>query len=53
MKDVIFHVNEKYGVDYSLKQIGIITKKLGYHYSKAYPKFSKSPEDAEEQLKKT
>ena len=45
--------NEKFNVDYSLKQIGKIVRKLGYNYSKAYPKFSKSPEDAEEQLKKT
>ena len=53
MKDVHRLVNTKYNVNYSLKQIGKITKKLGYNYSKAYPKFSKSPEDAEEQLKKT
>ena len=53
MKDVHRMVNTKYNVNYSLKQIGKITKKLGYNYSKAYPKFSKSPEDAEEQLKKT
>ena len=53
MKDVHRLVNKKYNVDYSLKQIGKITKKLGYNYSKAYPKFSKSSEDAEEQLKKT
>ena len=53
MKDVHRLVNKKFNVDYSLKQIGKIVKKLGYNYSKAYPKFSKSPEDAEEQLKKT
>lgn len=52
MKDVHLIVNKKFDVDYSLKQIGKIVKKLGYNYSKAYPKFSKSPEDAEEQLKK-
>ena len=53
MKDVHLFVNEKFNVDYSLKQIGKIVRKLGYNYSKAYPKFSKSPEDAKEQLKKT
>ena len=53
MKDVHLLVNNKFNVEYSLKQIGKIVKKLGYNYSKAYPKFSKSPEDAEEQLKKT
>ena len=53
MKDVYLIVNEKFNGDHSLKQIGKIVRKLGYNYSKAYPKFSKSPEDAEEQLKKT
>ena len=52
MKDVHKLVNEKFNVNYSLKQIGKIIKKLEYNYSKAYPKFSKSPKDAEEQLKK-
>ena len=53
MKDVHLLVNDKFNVEYSLKQIGKIVKKLGYTYTKAYPKFSKTPEDAEEQLKKT
>lgn len=52
MKDVLLYINEKYRVNNSLKQMGVITYKLNYSYSKAYPKFSKSPEDAEEQLKK-
>lgn len=52
MKDVHLLVNEKFNVDYSLKQIENC-EKIRYNYSKAYPKFSKSPEDAEEQLKKT
>lgn len=46
MKDVHLLVNEKFNVNYSLKQIGIIVKKLGYNYSKTYPQFSKSPKDA-------
>jgi len=53
MKDVYLLVKDKFGVEYSLKQIGVITKKLGYNYSKAYPIFTKSPKDAEKQLKKT
>lgn len=53
MKDVHILVNEKFNVNYSLKQIGKIMKKLGCNYSKAYPKSSKSPKDAEKQLKKT
>ncbi len=52
MKDVHTIVNEKFNVNYSLKQIGKIVRKLGYNYSKAYPKFSKTPENTEEQLKK-
>ncbi len=35
MKDVHKLVNEKFNVNYSLKQIGKIIKKLGYNYSKA------------------
>ena len=53
MKDVHHLVKEKFNVNYSLKQIIIITRKLGYNYSKAYPIFKKSPDDADEQLKKT
>ena len=52
MKDVQKIVFDKFGVEYSLKQIGVITKSMGYNYSKAYPKFSKTPENAEEILKK-
>ena len=52
MKDVHLLLNKKFNVDYSLKQIGKIVIKLVYNYSKSYPKFSKSPEDAEEHLKK-
>ncbi|RAP54816.1 MAG: transcriptional regulator, partial [Methanosphaera sp. rholeuAM130] len=42
MKDVQHIVKEKFNVEYSLKQIGVITKKLGYNYSKAYPIFTKT-----------
>ena len=34
MKDVHLLVNEKFNVNYSLKQIGKIVKKLGYNYSR-------------------
>ena len=53
MKEVQHLVKEKFNVEYSLKQIGVITKKLGYNYSKAYSIFTKTPKDAEKQLKKT
>ena len=36
MKEVQDIVKDKFNVDYSLKQIGTITKKLDYNYSKAY-----------------
>ena len=43
MKDVYLEIKNKYGVDYSMKQIGVIVKKLGYNYSKEYSLFTKSP----------
>jgi len=45
MKDVHLLVNEKFNVDYSLKQIGKIVRKLGYNCSKKYSKFSISPKE--------
>lgn len=51
--DVLNFIEEKFNVKYSLKQIGVLIKGLGYNYNKAYPRFSKTPNDAEEQLKKT
>jgi len=51
--DVLTYIKNEYEIEYSLKQIGVIVEKLGYNYSKAYPRFSKTPDDTEEQLKKT
>lgn len=53
MKDVHELILKNFNVDYSMKQVGIIVKNLGYNYSKAYPKFSKTPDNAEKILKKT
>lgn len=53
LKDVHALILKEFNVNYSMKQIGVIVKKLNYNYSKAYPKFSKSPENSEEILKKT
>ena len=39
MKDVHLLVNEKFNVDYSLKQIGKIVRKLGFNYEKHIPNF--------------
>ena len=50
--DVLHYIEEQFNVKYSLKQIGVLIKGLGYNYNKAYPRFSKTPSDAEEQLKK-
>ena len=47
-------IRDKYGIDYSYKQVWIITrKKLNLNYRKTYLKFHESPEDAEEQLSDT
>lgn len=44
---------DKYGVDYSYKQVWVITReKLNLNYRKPYLKFNEAPEDAEEQLEK-
>ena len=53
MKDVHKIILDEFNVNYSMKQVGQIVKQLGYNYSKAYPKFSKTPKDAEKTLKKT
>lgn len=37
MKDIHKIILDEFDVDYSLKQVGVIIKKLGYAYSKAYP----------------
>ena len=42
MKNVQQIIKEKFNVEYSLKQIGVIVRKLGYNYSKAYPIFTKN-----------
>ncbi|MDR0911063.1 MAG: winged helix-turn-helix domain-containing protein, partial [Methanobrevibacter sp.] len=50
-KDVYIHIKEKYGVDYSLKQVREIIKKLDYSWAKPYTLGSKMPSNAEEILK--
>ena len=42
-----------FGVEYSLRSIERIMKKLDYTYTKSYKIYAKMPKDAEEQLKKT
>lgn len=46
-------IKDDYGVDYSYKQVWIISReKLGLNYRKPYLKYHEAPEDAEEQFKK-
>lgn len=44
---------DNFNINYSLKQTRIIAHQLGFTYSKPYPRYDKTPKDAELQLKKT
>ena len=47
-------IKDKYGIDYTYKQVWIITReKLNLNYRKPYLRFNEAPTDAEDQLKKT
>ena len=50
-KDVHYFIQKRFGIDYSLKQVRFIIKKLEYGWIKPYPIFSKSPKNAKEILK--
>jgi putative transposase len=50
-KDVYLYIKDHFEVDYSLKQVGRIVRKLDYTWVKPYPIADKQPDDAEEQLK--
>ena len=50
-KDVHYFIKKNYNIDYSLKQVRKIIKKLEYSWIKPYPIFSKSPENAKEIMK--
>ena len=51
-REVLELIKEKYGVEYSLKRIGVILKNFGMHHSKPYILDYRRPKDAEEILKK-
>lgn len=54
LKDAHKIIKEKFGIDYSIKQVWIITRKeLGLNYGKPFIKYSKMPETPELDLKKT
>jgi putative transposase len=46
-------IQDEFGVEYTLKQVRIILKKLGMQYAKPFPRDYRRPPDAEELLKKT
>ena len=52
-KEVKHIIESIFGVEYSIRQIERIMKKLGYTYTKPYQIYAKMPKDAEIQLKKT
>jgi len=51
-RDVRLCIKERYGIDYSEKQVHIILKKMGMHHAKPYPQDQRRPNNAEEVLKK-
>ena len=52
-KEVKHLIETLFDVEYSLRSIERIMKKLDYAYTKPYKIYAKMPKDAEEQLKKT
>ncbi len=52
-KEVAKLIYDKFGVEYSLKQVIIILRKLGLKFGKPYPQDYRRLPDAEKQLKKT
>ena len=51
-KDLHELILRKYEVNYSMKQIGVLRKELGYNYPRRYPIFKQSPPNADEEIKK-
>ena len=52
-EDVRKHIKMGFNVDYSMRQVSRILKKLGMHHAKPYPHDYRRPNDADERLKKT
>ncbi len=51
-REVLELVKEKYDVEYSQKQIGVILRSFSMHHSKPYTLDYRRPENAEDILKK-
>ena len=52
-KEVQYLIETVFGVTYSIRQVERIMKKLNYTYTKPYPIYTKMPDNAKLQLKKT
>ena len=52
-REVKDKIEKEFNVEYSIRSVERIMKKLNYSYTKAYKIYAKMPVDAEEQLKKT
>ncbi len=44
---------EKFGIEYTMKQVWVILRKMNMRYAKPYTHDKRRPDDAEEMLKKT
>jgi len=51
-KKVAKIIKDNFNVEYTLSHQSVILKEMGFRYNKPYQRYSKRPEDAEEQLKK-
>ena len=50
VRDIII---EEFGIEYTMKQVWVILKKMGMRHAKPYPHDKRRPKDAENALKKT
>ena len=50
VRDIII---EEFGIEYTMKQVWVILKKMGMRHAKPYPHDKRRPKDAEDALKKT
>jgi putative transposase len=46
-------IRDEFGIEYTMKQVWAILKKMGMRYAKPYPHDKRRPRDAENVLKKT
>ena len=46
-------IRNEFGIEYTMKQVWVILKKMGMRHAKPYPHDKRRPKDAEDALKKT